>query len=220
MSPTWTEINPNDIDEFDDLDLEARETKGFRAKTQQAFWPRKFALKVVASGIAIGIALGGSIFVVRDQVIGNQLTVAGQTLGQVALTEAQLREVIAKNKLTAYWSGPETNALYSLIANANGQVFVRYLTNGQGLSDTSAKYRVIASYPQANAYSVTQAAGNQANAISFINADGAQVFYSKSYSTNVYLAFPESQYEIEIFDPGSGVALGLATNSGKIIQIK
>jgi hypothetical protein len=152
--------------------------------------------------------------------MGNQLTVAGQTLGQVALTEAQLREVVLKNKLTAYWSGPLDKALYSLVANSNGQVFVRYLPEGQGLADTAAKYRVIASYPQPNAYSVTQAAGNQANAISFINADGAQVFYSKSYATNVYLAFPESAFEVEIFDPGNGAALGLATTSGKITQIK
>jgi hypothetical protein len=217
MASTWTELDAdNALNELE----ETLEPRGLRNQAQQETWPRKFALKVVAAGIAIGIALGGSIFVVRDQVIGNQLTVAGQTLGQVAMTEGQLREVVAKNKLTAYWSGPDANALYSLVANSNGQVFVRYLPDGQGLSDTAAKYRVIASYPQANAYSVTQAAGNQANAISFINADGAQVFYSKSYATNVYLAYPESSSEVEIFDPGNGVALGLATTSGKIIQIK
>jgi len=220
MSPTWTEIDDPETDAFGDFESISDKKTGFRAKAQMPYWPRKFALKVAAAGIAIGIALGGSILVVRDQVIGSQLTVAGQTLGQVALTEAQLREVVAKNKLTAYWSGPETNALYSLIANSNGQVFVRYLNDGQGLSDTAPKYRVIASYPQVNAYSVTQAAGNQANAISFINADGAQVFYSKSYASNVYLAYPESAFEVEIFDPGNGVALGLATTSGKIVQIK
>lgn len=213
MTSTWTEIDPDAI-------ADQHEQIGWRSKTQLETWPRKFALKVVAAGIAIGIALGGSVFIVRDQIIGNQLTVAGQSLGQVAMTEGQLREVVIKNKLTAYWSGPEGNALYSLVANSNGQVFVRYLPDGQGLSDTAAKYRVIASYPQANAYAVTQAAGNQANAISFINADGAQVFYSKSYATNVYLAYPEASSEVEIFDPGNGVALGLATTSGKIIRIK
>jgi hypothetical protein len=213
MTSIWTEIDR-------DKPLEQPEVTGWRGKAALEHWPKKFALKVVVVGVALGVALGGSIFFVRDQIMGNQLTVAGQTLGQVAMTEAQLREVVAKNKLTAYWAGPETNALYSLVANSNGQVFVRYLPDGQGLSDTAAKYRVIASYPQANAYSVTQAAGNQANAISFINADGAQVFYSKNYATNVYLAYPESSSEVEIFDPGSGVALGLATTSGKIIQIK
>jgi hypothetical protein len=213
MTPIWNEIDP-------DESLDSLGSSGWRNASQSETWSRKFALKVVAAGIVIGIAVGGSIFIVRDQIMGNQLTVAGQTLGQVALTESQLREVILKNKLTAYWSGPVDKALYSLVANSNGQVFVRYLPDGQGLSDTAAKYRVIATYPQPNAYAVTQAAGNQANAISFINADGAQVFYSKSYATNVYLAYPESTSEVEIFDPGNGVALGLATTSGKIIQIK
>jgi hypothetical protein len=213
MTPTWTDVNVSDP-------LEQDSFGGWRSASQSETWSRKFALKVVAAGIAIGIAIGGSIFVVRDQIMGNQLTVAGQTLGQVALSETQLREVVLKNKLTAYWSGPQENAQYSLVANSNGQVFVRYLPDGQGLADTAAKYRVIAAYPQANAYAVTQAAGNQANAISFINADGAQVFYSKSYATNVYLAYPEAASEVEIFDPGNGVALGLATTSGKIVQIK
>ena len=217
MAKTWTKANADEaLRELDQNNV----IQTIRDQAQQELWPRKFALRVVAAGLAIGIALGGSIFLVRDQVLGNQLALAGQTLGQVAMTEGQLREVVAKNKLTAYWSGPEENSLYSLAANSNGQVFVRYLPDGNGLSDTAAKYRVIASYPQANAYAVTQAAGNQANAISFINADGAQVFYSKSYATNVYLAYPESTSEVEIFDPGNGVALGLATTSGKIVQIK
>lgn len=183
-------------------------------------WTRKFAIQVAAAAAILGIVLGSVFFIVRDQVVGNQNLVAGQTLGQVALTESQLRDAVLANKLTAYWAGPQEGALYSLVSNSNGQVFVRYLPNGKGLEDTAASYRVIATYPQSDAYAVTQAAGNQANAISFVNADGAQVFYSKNYNANVYVAFPDSPFEIEIFDPGEGVALGLATTAGKIVKIK
>lgn len=183
-------------------------------------WSRKLGVRLVSATAILGLLLGFGIMGIREASIGSQVSAAGQTLGQVALTEAQLRDLVIKNKLTAYWAGPEDGALYSLIANQNGQVFVRYLPNGKGLNDTAAKYRVIATYPQADAYGVTQAAGNQANAISFVNADGAQVFYSKSYSANVYMAFPAAPFEVEIFDPGSGVALGLATTAGTIQKIK
>ena len=70
-----------------------------------------------------------------------------------------------------------------------------------GIDDSSSNYRVIGTYPQADSFSITKAAGNQANAISFVNPDGAQVFYSKEFPANVYLAFPDVNYQIEIFDP-------------------
>ena len=183
-------------------------------------WTRRFAIQVaVGAAIAGALISGGLVFAITS--IGStSISEAGATLGQVALTEAQLRDLVISKKLTAYWVGPLDGAKYSLISNANGQVFVRYLPEGKGLEDTNADYRVIATYPQSDAFSITKAAGNQANAISVTNVDGAQVFYSKSYAANVYVAFPDAPYEIEIFDPKDGGALSLATNAGLIQKIK
>lgn len=186
----------------------------------QKTWPRKFAIRVViASALTASLLTGGVAYFVVS-VTGSQISEAGATLGQIALTEAQLRDQVISKKLTAYWVGPVPNAKYSLISNANGQVFVRYLLDGKGLEDTNATYRVIATYPQTDAFSITKAAGNQPNAISFTNVDGAQVFYSKSYAANVYVAYPDVPYEIEIFDPKDGGALSLATTAGTIQKIK
>lgn len=186
----------------------------------QKTWPRKFAIRaVIASALTASLLTGGVAYFVVS-VTGSQISEAGATLGQIALTEAQLRDQVISKKLTAYWVGPVPNAKYSLISNANGQVFVRYLLDGKGLEDTNATYRVIATYPQTDAFSITKAAGNQPNAISFTNVDGAQVFYSKSYAANVYVAYPDVPYEIEIFDPKDGGALSLATTAGTIQKIK
>jgi hypothetical protein len=78
---------------------------------------------------------------------------------------------------------------------------------------------VIATYPQPDAFAVTQAAGNQPNAISFVNPDGAQVFFSKDFPSNIYMAYPDAPYEIEIYDPGSGTALNLATTARVIRRV-
>jgi hypothetical protein len=182
-------------------------------------WKRSFALRLVAIAavVGLGIGLGGATLLNQSQ--GNSATVSGQLSGRVALTENELLAIVSENNLVAYWSGSEAGALYSLVANTSGQVFVRYLSDGLGLEDTSANYRVVATYPQADAFAITQAAGNQANAISFVNPDGAQVFFSKDFPSNIYMAYPDLAYEIEIYDPGSGVALNLATTSMAIRRV-
>jgi hypothetical protein len=182
-------------------------------------WKRSFAFQMIAVAAAAGIAIGasGSALVLGSQI--DEIAVSGQLSGRVALTESELVRVIAENNLVAYWAGPSSGALYSLVANTTGQVFIRYLPNGLGIDDTGASYRVIATYPQADAFSITQAAGNQPNAISFVNPDGAQVFFSKDFPSNIYMAFPDAPYQIEVFDPSPGGALGLATTSRLIKRV-
>jgi|TARA_B110000259_G_scaffold1181_1_gene1415 hypothetical protein len=182
-------------------------------------WKRSFALRLVAIAAVVGLGIGVGGATLLNQSQGNSPTVSGQLSGRVALTENELLAIVSENNLVAYWSGSEAGALYSLVANTSGQVFVRYLSDGLGLEDTSANYRVVATYPQADAFAITQAAGNQANAISFVNPDGAQVFFSKDFPSNIYMAYPDLAYEIEIYDPGSGVALNLATTSMAIRRV-
>jgi hypothetical protein len=188
--------------------------------TQKTQLSKKFVIQVAAISAVIGMALGAFIVFAQQNFAGAEQVAAGQLSGRVALTEAQLRQIVVENELVAYWSGPQEGALYSIVSNSNGQVFIRYLPNGAGLDDTSANYRVIATYPQPDAYSITKAAGNQANAISFVNPDGAQVFFSKEFPTNIYIAYADSPYQIEIFDPSAGAALNLATAPKQISQIK
>lgn len=146
--------------------------------------------------------------------------IAGQTVGQVALTEGELIEIIRREGLTAFWLGPVQGARYTLNVTAGSQVFIRYLPNGQGLEDISQSFVIVGTYPQANAYSITEAAGAQPNGVTFLNADGAMVYYSKLLPTNVYLAFPNQDYEIEIFDPVDGGALSSAATVGTVKKVR
>lgn len=86
--------------------------------------------------------------------------------------------------------------------------------------DTEPKFRVIATYNEANAYESTQQAGNQAEGVSLANTDGSIVYFSKNAPNNVYLAYPSIDYQIEIYDPDAKTAVTLATTSNQVQLIK
>ena len=149
----------------------------------------------------------------------DQISFAAQVSGGVALTEAELIADVKKLNRVVYWTGSQNGAKYTLNAATTGQVYVRYLPNGKGLSDTAANYRVIATYDVNDAYTSTKAAANTSNGISITNPEGAAVFYKKDTPTNVYVAFQNLNYQMEIYDPGDGVSIGLASGSGALKQI-
>lgn len=154
-------------------------------------------------GASFGSSLGGQSF--------TQIT-----SGTMALTEQELRDAAKQLGVPVYWAGPQDKAMYTLDSRVNGQVFVRYLPDGNGAEDTQPNYRVIATYTMKDAYKSTQDAGALDGGLGFTNGDGAAVYYNKATPTNVYVAYPGKDFQIEIFDPNAGQALQLATTPGEI----
>jgi hypothetical protein len=140
--------------------------------------------------------------------------------GKVALTENELIDAVKKLGVDVYWAGPVDGAKYTLSAPAEGQVYLRYLPNGDGLTDTKPNYVVIATYTTADAFTSTQAAGNQSNGVTFINNQGAAVYYNKDVPTNVYVAYPNLNYQIEVFSPIAATALDIASKQGALKLVK
>ena len=140
--------------------------------------------------------------------------------GKVALTENELIDAVKKLGVDVYWAGPVDGAKYTLSAPAEGQVYLRYLPNGDGLTDTKPNYVVIATYTTADAFTATQAAGNQSNGVTFINNQGAAVYYNKDVPTNVYVAYPNLSYQIEVFSPIAATALDIASKQGALKLVK
>ena len=140
--------------------------------------------------------------------------------GKVALSETELISAVKKLGVDVYWAGPVKDAKYTLAVPAEGQAYIRYLPNGEGLTDTKPNYVVIATYTTNNAFSATQAAGNQTNGVTFINTEGAAVYYNKETPTNVYVAYPNLNYQIEVFDPIATTALDIASKQGALRLVK
>lgn len=147
-------------------------------------------------------------------------TLSEKTSGKVALSEKELISTVADLGIDVYWAGPVKGARYTLAVPADGQAYVRYLPNGEGLNDTEANYVVIATYVTPDAFAATQAAGNQTNGVTFINVQGAAVYYSKETQTNVYVAYPNIDFQIEVFSPIAKTALDIASTQGALRLVK
>jgi hypothetical protein len=147
-------------------------------------------------------------------------TFAEISAGKVSLTEKELISAVKQLGVDVYWAGPVDGAKYTLSAPAEGQVYVRYLPNGEGLTDTKANYVVIATYVTPDAFTATQAAGNQTNGVTFLNTQGAAVFYSKDAPTNVYVAYPNIDIQVEVFSPIAKTALDIASKQGALRLVK
>jgi hypothetical protein len=194
--------------------LPTAETKNWRPA------PRELLLVLATAVITVALTL----IVVNTFSFGGGSTAGPaftqKTSGQLAMTEAELKEAVRTLGVPVYWSGPQQGSLYSLDSRIDGQIFVRYLPDEESASDTTPRFRVIATYTLEDAVEATKAAGQLENGIGFTNADGAAVYYNRLTPTNVYIAFERSKQQIEIFDPAPGVALELATVPGSIKLVK
>jgi hypothetical protein len=150
----------------------------------------------------------------------DRTTLAAKTNGGVCLTENELRTLIQENNIQAYWTGPIKDATYSVNSSTPGQVFIRYVPSGEKCDDLSSNFRVIATYTEANAFATTEAAGATADGVSLINTDGSIVYFNKNLPSNIYVAYPGIEYQIEVYDPVPKEALILATTQGKLQMIK
>lgn len=184
---------------------------------EQALTKRgKSMLRFVIAFVILLLAVGAYLFIAHAKNGGD----SAKNQGKVALTEQELRDVIAAKKLTVYWAGPLTGAKYTLIATTPGIVYVRYLPGGVGLNDTKTLFRAIGTYAQKNAFSVSESAGRADGNVGFISADGNAVFYAKGRPTNVYIGIKGKDIQVEVFDPVVDQALGLVLVRGQITLIK
>jgi hypothetical protein len=199
-----------------DFHLESeKERDEKREKHGKYFFPLTVGVTAVLTALIV-LGLTQQI----SPTLSDRTTLAAQTSGGVCLTESELKSIIKENNIQAYWTGPLKNATYTLNSSTAGQVFIRYVPDGEKCDDVRPNFRVIATYQEADAFATTESAGTTADGVSLLNADGSIVYFNKNVPTNIYLAYPGIDYQIEIYDPDPKEAVSIATTQGRIQIIK
>jgi len=166
-------------------------------------WPsgRRIAAAVVlvaVGGLVAWLLLGGD---------GDEPESAGAP--QAAGVE-QLRDLAASVGHDVYWAGPAgAGTELELTHEADGRIFVRYLNGDGEVGDTRPRFTTVATYPVPAALAALRKEADGPDAITRTLPGGGLAYLNADQPTSVYLAWPGSDYEVEVFDPSPKHALDL-----------
>jgi hypothetical protein len=116
-----------------------------------------------------------------------------------------------------YWAGPKKGYTYELNRNPNGNLFIRYLPPGVHVG-ASQSYLSVATYPFQGAFSGIQRVAKQKGQRTIKLAGGGLAVFNPKIPNDLHLAFPGSNYQVEVFDPAGKTRQLVA--SGRITSIR
>ena len=137
--------------------------------------------------------------------------------GAVALTRQELVDRAKGAGVPIYWTGVKPGVSYELTQTPAGRSYVRYLPAGVH-AGASTPYLTIGTYPLANALAVTKAAARGKGVVT-IGIPGGFAFYKASSPTNVHVAYPGKNVQIEVYDPSAAQAHRIVA-SGDIAPVR
>ena len=183
-------------------------------------------LPSVRIGAVVAIALAATFVVwliVRENDDSSSSSTTTQTtttaaVGPVAATPATLRALADEVGHPVYWIGPRPNRTYELTRTSDGRIYIRYLPPGVKVGNRSASYTIVGTYPVPDALEVLQRLATQPGEKSAPAPGGGLAVYSMDAPGNVYVAYPGSDVQIEVFDPSAKRALRLVT-SGRVAPV-
>jgi len=143
------------------------------------------------------------------------ISATGQQSEPKAASPAELRSLSGQLGHPIYWIGEQSGKTYELTRFNDGRVFIRYLPQGVKVGTTRALYTILGPYPVQNAHGVLEKLAKKSGELSFTAPHNGLGVFSTSRPTNVYVAYPGSNLEIEVFDPSPDRARKLIT-SGQV----
>ena len=162
------------------------------------------AILAVAAAVTIAIVVGtsGTSSPATPKVAG---------VGPVALSARGLKNAARDLNQVIYWVGPVKGDTYELTRTTDNNVYVRYLPRGVKAGEGQGKYLLVGTYPFVGALAGVKA-GDNGPPLKVAGAKGAIAAVELGRPTNVHVAFPHVDYQLEIYDPSPREARKLATS--------
>src|SRR3954454_9743074 len=110
-----------------------------------------------------------------------------------------------------YWAGPQAGYRYELTHTTDGRIYIRYLPAGVAVGSSAPDYLTVGTYPVQNALATVRAIGGKTGGSLLNLGGGAVAAGDPDHPLSIYIAYPGSSYEVEVYDPSPGRAHELVT---------
>lgn len=118
-----------------------------------------------------------------------------------------------------YWAGAQPGTKYELSKTRDGRIYVRYLPPDAKVGNSRTTYLTIGTYPLPNALETLKATAKKQGATTISLDRGGLAFQDRNRPTSVYLAYPGSDFQVEVYDRSPARALKFAS-SGQVAAIE
>ena len=169
----------------------------------------------------LGIATAIAAVFVAWLLVGNHGTAepVNVAVGPVLASAGQLSSASHSLGQPIYWAGPRDDSSYELTVTAGGRAYVRYLPRGTAAGDSRADFLTVGTYPGTRAYENLKKVSTGPAVHSNLLDDSGLLVAPKRLPKSVYLAYPEADYQVEVYDSTAGAARRLALN-GLITRVR
>jgi hypothetical protein len=151
----------------------------------------------------------------RLATFGNLKSQAGGEAA-TATSPAGLKSLSGSLGHPIYWAGPKKRYTYEVTRTVGGQVYVRYLPPGVKIG-AKKPYLTVGTYPFHGAFGAILALEKRKNAVKIKLGNGGLAVVDID-PKSIHLAYPGSQFEVEVFDPSPARARQVVS-SGQIVAI-
>lgn len=133
-------------------------------------------------------------------------------VGPVLVSADQLASESKSLGRPIYWAGPRSNWSYELTVTDSGRAYVRYLPRGAAARDSRSNFLTVGTYPGVDAYPNLKQVSTGPAVHSNLLPDNGLLVAPKRLPKSVYLAYPNQDYQVEVYDGSTGAGRRLALN--------
>jgi hypothetical protein len=159
-----------------------------------------------AVALAVAAAVAVWLIVKGDDEAGK----SGVSSTASAATLSTLQALPGELGHDVYWAGLQQPSFKRELTQVNDNIYIRYLPFGVHVGDPRPDWLTIGTYPKAQAYGLLKKLSRAPGQISRPAASGGIAVWSQKRPQSVYLAYPRSDVQIEVYDPSATRARRLA----------
>jgi hypothetical protein len=134
------------------------------------------------------------------------------------VTPDELADLAGEVGHEVYWVGEQPGTRLEFSEAEDGRVYVRYLTGAAEAGDPNKGFLTVGTYEIGDAVAGLKVVAARPDSISSRLEGGGIAVSNEKTATSTYVAYPGSDYQVEVYDPDRGEALGLAI-TGKVVEV-